>query len=326
MQLTSELNDLSARYPTSKIIAISHSHGGNVVAWASTSVACSLTAAIYLNTPFIQVLAPSTAHRFVLRAFLWFGVTLLSFGGILVLEPTGVDWFRDLATGRHVLAPTGVARLGDSLGGLVAWSYIVIVVFATSQKIVPTWVHRLSVALTDISNARRKIFKELVVNATGDEAASMLGGIYIGQWLIKRAFKWLIFFEIVITAILIMAVIISEAIAGSEISKALRSFLPDKAEYIATFSSFIYVCIFALIAVFAVWVVLAAGAYGILHGLMTLDSPISVTPAPLGHVDAITIAWTHDPQLRHSMLHQSAQVGNSIVEWLEPIVGAVSDA
>jgi triacylglycerol esterase/lipase EstA (alpha/beta hydrolase family) len=33
--LSEKLNELVVRYPSSKVVVISHSHGGNVVAWAS---------------------------------------------------------------------------------------------------------------------------------------------------------------------------------------------------------------------------------------------------------------------------------------------------
>jgi hypothetical protein len=54
--LHDELNGLLAAHPTSDVITISHSHGGNVAAWASTDLSRPLFTSIYLNTPFIQVL------------------------------------------------------------------------------------------------------------------------------------------------------------------------------------------------------------------------------------------------------------------------------
>ena len=57
--LSEVLKDLEKTYPSSPIVAIAHSHGGNVLAWASTRIKTPLAAAVYLNTPFIQAL-PST--------------------------------------------------------------------------------------------------------------------------------------------------------------------------------------------------------------------------------------------------------------------------
>ena len=54
--LAGHINERSRRLPNASIVALSHSHGGNVVAWAATMIEKPSAAAVYLNTPFIQVL------------------------------------------------------------------------------------------------------------------------------------------------------------------------------------------------------------------------------------------------------------------------------
>ena len=58
-KLHDELNVLLDRYPLSDVVAISHSHGGNVVAWASKELRRPLFASVYLSTPFINILGNS---------------------------------------------------------------------------------------------------------------------------------------------------------------------------------------------------------------------------------------------------------------------------
>jgi pimeloyl-ACP methyl ester carboxylesterase len=52
--LVKAIQEIPERYAQTPLIAIGHSHGGNVVAWASTRLKTRLRAAAYLNTPFIQ--------------------------------------------------------------------------------------------------------------------------------------------------------------------------------------------------------------------------------------------------------------------------------
>jgi hypothetical protein len=61
---------------------------------------------------------------------------------------------------------------------------------------------------------------------------------------------------------------------------------------------------------------IAGSGYGFVHGLVALDSPVTVTPAPIGHADVITVGWTPKQRLRHSVLHGSAEIGRTIANWV----------
>jgi hypothetical protein len=270
-ELTTALNNLSASHPTSRIVVISHSHGGNVVAWASTKVAHSLFAAIYLNTPFIQVIDPKRSTGFVLRFFLWVG-------GMILMSPIAVFW------------PV-------SLGGFLGALLIILFLLFSLQKIIPPKVQRIGEALADVSTARRQIFRELVVNATGDEAASMFGGIYATQWLIKRLLAYLFLFAIV--CVICAGVLPEDSFMNSIVGP---------------------ITLLSIIALLFLSLLISTGAYGFQQGLVALNVPVSVTPTPIGQVDATTVAWTDEDKLRHSMLYQSEEVFVCIKEWLRPIL------
>jgi hypothetical protein len=147
--LSACLTDLAVRYPSSKIITVSHSHGGNVAAWASTDATHPPTAAVYLNTPFIQVQRQSRKSSFWLRWFLGLlpVFLLILLGWVTAMFPASP--ISKLVWG----VPKDYYVLGASITSILM------------LVLVPKRIHAIRDRLTHFSNCKRKASKELVVSA-----------------------------------------------------------------------------------------------------------------------------------------------------------------
>lgn len=280
--LTEELNHLAARYPSSKVVTISHSHGGNVVAWACTRLSRTLPVAVYLNTPFIQVLDKPGTFNLILRIVLYFGGTVL-------LYPL-VNTVPEL-----LFPPHSDARSVAS--GITIIVMIIWIVFL--QAFVPPRLQAVRDRLAQVSNSNRKISRELVAFVVGDEANSAFGAVYFGQWVGRR-----------ITVMLLLAVVPCAALGTARV---IANGTADR------MGQFLLGCSGAV--VFA-YLLLAASAYGIVQGLVALDSSTVVTPAPVGKTDFVTVAWTRRDRLRHSLIYESPEAIAVIVRWLESALSA----
>jgi hypothetical protein len=281
--LSEHFDRLASLYPSSKVVTISHSHGGNVVAWASTRVAHPLCAAVYLNTPFIQVLRSSKTSSPILRIVLYFGETIF----LVPLALTLPDLLFPKQPGPH----------GIALGiGLV----IVLVVLALSQRIVPRRVQAVRDRLMSVSNGSRKVSRELVAFVVGDEPSAALSAVYVAQWLGRRA-----------VILLIIAVFALGGLAS------FPELVPQsRADQVGPL---LIGCCFAI---YFVCLVFVTGAYGIVHGLVALDSSVTVTPAPVGQTDFATVGWTSQDRLRHSLIYESSEAIATIVRWLDAVLAA----
>jgi hypothetical protein len=60
--------------------------------------------------------------------------------------------------------------------------------------------------------------------------------------------------------------------------------------------------------------------YGMVHGLVSLDSKVTVTPAPTGEMDFATVGWTDEDQLRHSLIYDSKETIATMITWLERVL------
>ena len=171
--LSEILNQIEESHPSSPIVVIAHSHGGNVAAWASTKVKKRLAAAVYMSTPFIQALAPTSTSSFFLR------VVLLIAGAIFAI-PLVVAFNNLFLSDRD-----GSSLLFWNLGAIGLG-------IAATQLVVP-WVKRLRQRVVEYSNCKRNISKELSAFVVGDEPASALGAVYLIQWLGQKIIAALLF-------------------------------------------------------------------------------------------------------------------------------------
>jgi hypothetical protein len=161
--LFERLDCLSARYPESQIVAIAHSHGGNVVAWASTRVSKSLAGAIYLNTPFIQVMSSASRFNVVLRAMLY----IL---GAFIFVPLAIK------------APALLPISSDGSLDFFVSASIIIAGLALLQLLVPARIQKLRDRLAKVTNSARKVRVELVGLTVGDEPSAAFGALYFVRW------------------------------------------------------------------------------------------------------------------------------------------------
>ena len=173
--LSEELRRLANSYPTSKIVTVAYSHGGNVVAWASTELNQPLAAAVYLNTPFIQVLRPSSKFNLMLR---------------VVLLIAGAAFLIPLArTVQNVFFGSGPDR--DGIAFFLGLA-ILALGLTLLQRIVPARVVAIRDHLMRVSTGDRKISEELAAFVIGDEPNSVFGAVYLLQWLGRGMFMALL--------------------------------------------------------------------------------------------------------------------------------------
>lgn len=289
-KLAKRLNDLANSFPHSDVVLVSHSHGGNVAAWASTHIARQLAASVYLNTPFIQVLRQAkNSHIGLQIVLLDFVLAIIFFWGLLKL-----------------LALPFLARW--ERGGIVILWCIAFVLALILERAVTRRIEGVRDRLTDVSSGKRRIRKELVAYVIGDEVSASFGGVYSVQWFIGRLIPWLM---------------VVAGLCGLGIYFALPEWLPkntagQKWFWVAVSVWLLLVCSLLLATVF----------HGLVQGLVTLDSSVTTTPSPIGLIDFATIKWTNRDKLRrdklrHSQVYDSREAIEAIIDWLKRTVASL---
>jgi hypothetical protein len=125
----------------------------------------SLAAAVYMNTPFNQVLL-SYLTRIRLRIVLWFGGSVLAF--------MLATFFPEL-----LFPPdSGARKIAIGIGIAISFAWLFWL-----QITVPPWIEAVRERFAEVSNGSRKISKELVASVVGDEPRSALNFVSLGQWL-----------------------------------------------------------------------------------------------------------------------------------------------
>jgi pimeloyl-ACP methyl ester carboxylesterase len=172
--LSEILDEIAERYPSSPLVLIAHSHGGNVAAWASTNVKKPIAAAVYLNTPFIQALDPASTTSLFLRV-------VLLIGSAIIFISLAVSFQNLFFANRE--GPT-----------LLFWELGVIgACMAAIQLVVPRWLKALRQRVVEYTNSNRNVLRELSTFVVGDEPASALSTVYLVQWLGQRIIFGLLF-------------------------------------------------------------------------------------------------------------------------------------
>jgi hypothetical protein len=274
--LAARLDDLASLYTSSSIVTIAHSHGGNVAAWASTQLERPLHAAIYLNTPFIQVLRDSNVSHVMMRIALF--VLMLPFLLVSALMAS-------------LLFPKSWLILLIAMG-------IALLPLVLLQRAILRRIDAIRDRLVHVSNGVRKVSKELVVFVVGDEPSAALGAVYIAQWLGRKGLTWLVF----IAMIFGIAALFPSYIPANRWDQMSRWLVGG------------------WFAILYVTLALAVSAYGMVHGLVSLDSTVAVTPAPTGEMDIATVGWTDKDQLRHSLIYGSPEAITMMIIWLHRIL------
>jgi hypothetical protein len=167
---------------------------------------------------------------------------------------------------------------------------------------VPPRIDSVRERLTCLSNDVRKVAQELVVFVVGDEPSAAFGAVYLTQWLGRRVILWLII----------------ATIGSIGVSVVLPNVISEgKMDQIGPW------LIGSCFAILFLTFIFAMSAYGMVHGLVALDSSVTVTPAPIGKTDFATVRWNNKERLRHSLIYQSPEAISIIINWLDGALGCV---
>lgn len=278
--LSELLRDLAVEHPTSPIVTIAHSHGGNVVAWASTRIEKPLAAAVYLNTPFIQALPSKSTFNVLLRV-------VLVLVGSMVFIPLAAAVQYLFRRQPDLDVPLFFSGLGIIAVGII-----------TIQLTVPRRIKSIREKLVEVSNGTRRVSKELAAFVVGDEPNSAFGAVYFLQWVSRR----------VVMGLLCLTLL----------GAILSHFFPAVDTWMERLFPYL---LGAIAATYFVYLIFAVGAYGLIQALVALDAAVAATPAPRGDTDFLTVAWTNQDLLRHSVVHDSPEAIKPIVAWLKNTMG-----
>jgi hypothetical protein len=234
-----------------------------------------------MNTPFIQVLKSSLKESYRLQGALFVG-------GAIALAP--------------LLVFSGSLFPDFSHKGFVAFCVAASITFGVpllSLAVVPARIETLRDRLIVVTSGRRRISRELVALVIGDEAAAALNSVYLMQWLGSR------------TASLLLVVTITVGILAMALPSIFRG------AGVEQFGIALMACCASLAVLYFV---LAVCAYGLVQGLIALDSSVTLSSAPIGGADIATFGWTGKDKLRHSLIYRSPEAITRIVTWLKPIL------
>jgi hypothetical protein len=296
-KLAGRMLQLNFEFPGSHVVAISHSHGGNVVLWASELLNVIRTA-VYINTPFSLLNATGdqqmvdelrgSGHRIdsvevkksgdsepAALFFAWFALPLWVLGKLALTLP--VSW-----------SPYGIPLV--LIGGFVAFA------------VIGWWRYlRTSIilyGLTSLGREERAQAHELVIHTVGDEPLTLMTSLYAGIRLLQPLARPLLI--------------------GISFLWMMCWFplgdMPKLRDSVACAGAY---------ALLIVWVpvLLAVVLYGLRQGLLALRQGLVVSATPLNRVEALTVTAmpTQWGQFRHSMVLTDPNVVDAIVDWLNQL-------
>jgi pimeloyl-ACP methyl ester carboxylesterase len=240
--LSQQLKTLKADNLTSPIVAISHSHGGNLVAWASTQIDSPIEAAVYVNTPFIQLEKPAD------RGDVFFGCFLTAM--ILVC----VDGLLSVQIWSFV---NSHAFFRPNIVDIVKLTPSILLVLATIIFVfkLPRWGRKNVELLKQLSTSPRKAIRGLVVFSVRDEPAAALNTVFFYRWISSSLF------------LLLMMGFAYWGLFKHGIHLNKVKF-PDQAAY-------------PLALGFLLYVILSSVGFGVAQTLLSFMQPIVISPGPL---------------------------------------------
>jgi len=273
-KLREELERIMAECPESEIILLAHSHGGNVVAWACTGVTETISAAVYLNTPFIQTLYLKPRLSTVLLCMI-----------------SSIPFMFIAARIRHVSGffyadHYNLFALGIVLGML---PFTLLLSFWSKG-----FLTRIGGGMSWYSTQNRRIARELVAVVMGDEVTATLGFVGMIQFLMRRLRPIVVAFMFFCLAM------------NLYLGVAQHRLKPV----------YLWLEIAALGGYCLVQFLVSTAGYGLVQGLIGVDSWIAITPSPEGVVDFRTVAWGYEDRLRHSRVYDSPEAIKAVKDWL----------
>jgi hypothetical protein len=164
--LKEEITRIQREFPTSAIIVVAHSHGGNVLCWASSIIDKRIHGALYINTPFIHFQHIPSGSNWRLR--------LALFLGPLLLGALAIDHSRRLGIAGHELL----------------FLLMILVTAVLANMTVPRYVTRQRDKLKRLCGDTRMTFADHIFHVVGDEPNAAFGFVYFTRF---AGFKlWLI--------------------------------------------------------------------------------------------------------------------------------------
>lgn len=302
-QLTKKVNELPSDSP---IVALGHSHGGNIIAWASTQLHRPLSAAVYLNTPFTQARQSKDNNRASSVAFLALALAL------------SAGFFFRIITGPVFRTDREQVELYWNLGGVLVAFVVAGILSNRIAHALPRTMRRLD----DVSTPERRVKSELSVFSTGDEIGTLFALTFASRRLLR--------FVSVACGITAMAGIVSTWVY-------YIVYRPDPypaEEFPMPQTLFGSLILFGVLGVFlasAATFVMNVISYGLEEGLLGMDGDIVGTPAPRNEVHIYTVPWPTEvakkdtlrkSRTTHSLVCEDPQVIDHISRWLRKTLSA----
>ena len=299
--LAKKLDGIASQFTGAPIVAIAHSHGGNVLAWAATAIRARIECVVYLNTPFFHIKLPKRTRRGTFNqsrlistfAILGFAPPLIGFGWLMAQIPPDPEFSFSADQVRLVLG-LGAGYFVGAFGGHYLGKFI-------AGRITPAMeqMHRFS-------TAPRSTKHEVAVFSIGDEADLGL----TTSTGVDRAIKGMA-----------AAVLIAVSLVGYYIF--LAAWITDNWD-IPIKTLLTGGGIFLLASLVAIGGdAIVALSQGFQQGAMAIDAQIAVSAAPTDTVDFITIPWSNAELSTniHSSIHGNQFAIAAIIQALRDRLG-----
>jgi hypothetical protein len=285
---------LNFEFPESHVVAISHSHGGNVVLWASKLLS-SIRSAVYINTPFSFYETKGDQRL----------LDDLRRSGLPTDDINVKDIFFEMAALFVAWFALPLWVLGElSLMLHASWSIHGIPLVLIGGLVVFAVIGTIGYFRTDVllywlifvGREEGTLQHELVIHTVGDEALTLMMSLYA----VIRSLQPTARAILIVISISWMMCWLWE--------------MPKWRDSVACAGAF---------ALLLMWVPIIAAVllYGTKQGLLALRQGLLISASPLNRVEALTVTAmpTRWRQLRHSMVLTDPNVIGAIVDWLNQL-------
>jgi hypothetical protein len=254
-EFTEALKSVSRDYPDSEVSVIAHSHGGNVAAWGSSRTYSNPKCAIYLNTPFTQILRARRQSNETSFPTVW---------AIAAVVTLCITWplFAVLHSSSVTMHWFATARV---------WLVFAVLVSLVAAIRLNPMLRNMRYDLETYCFAERRIPNELSVSVVGDEVSSLMVGLYFTQFAFSRLSTFLT------TAVpyLFMCFVVDRAL--EEFNNPNLVFVSSAPMAIA-------------LVVTGIGCIVNMATYGSVQGIISVQTKITASLTPLGSCDFRLVA------------------------------------
>jgi hypothetical protein len=290
-----------------RLLAVSHSHGGNVTAWASLGLTRPLDGAVFMSTPFIYGSFDARVWPRILRLFLYVFAIASIFAGIFacfqVIE-TILDFAKFQSRVHFHWEDLGwflAGIFGLFLGGFIVWF--------TSTRLRENFSASRDQMAWYIGKSPN-IGRSFVVTACGDEAAAALNSDLMFRIICRGMLRGMRRVLVALAPLIIVAAL------ASRILPRINTFFESKL-FIDTF----YILVTLLVATFVLQLALTAFAFGPIDSALAFGSKICTTTAPVNTPCEIYVAPSPKRNAMSHAVYDNEYAVEAIIEWLIAHVG-----